>query len=608
MRLFSKESLETLRQRVDLVEVLSSHIDLKRTGASYKALCPFHEEKSPSFVIQKGDSHYHCFGCGAHGDSIQFLMSHLKMSFLDSVESLAQRFNVILQPLEAGEEKKGPNKAALKEALDIACRFYHFWLLHTSEGQDALHYLFGRGIDLEFIKRFRVGFSPNEPGILRKIMHDKFIKDEVLVEAGLLSFGKEGRERDFFQDRITFPIHDSGGAVIGFSARKYKETTFGGKYINTAETPLFKKSRVLFGLNYSRRRIAKERQAIIVEGQIDALRLIAAGFNITVAGQGTAFGEGHAKELMGLGLNQVYLALDSDEAGRQGTYKIGDLFQKEGVEVRIIKMPQGSDPDLFLREKGPMAFLELMKASDDYLTFVVGFLSAKLDLNSPAGKNELVQTLVKQIRAWNHPLMVHESLRKLSHLVQVPEAIVGVGQEYMPNIYIKKSASIGIQTIDPDRILESDFLRWLLLMAQEQPRFIEVARQNINLEDLHLTVCREVYRVCLECYNGQDTGDLLSVAIHLNDAEGQLLMAEILQKRVNRERAKEHFLETIQKILDRNWMERREEIKRRIQSGQSSDEEVLELVKRFDELKRTPPKVKVENDFSSRASSKCNDL
>lgn len=591
MPIFSKESLETLRQRVDLVDVLSAHMDLKRSGASYKGLCPFHDEKTPSFTIQKGDTHYHCFGCGAHGDSIHFLMTHLKMSFLDAVESLAQRFNVPLQQVESVAENKGPNKGALKEALDLASNFYQLMLLHTQEGHDALRYLYKRGIDIDFVRRFRIGLAPRESGMLRKIMHAKFIKDEILADAGLISPGRESGWRDFFQDRITFPICDATGAVIGFSARKYKEETFGGKYINTSETPLFKKSRVLFGLHHCRRRIAKDRKAIIVEGQIDALRLIASGFNITVAGQGTAFGESHAKELIALGLNEVYLAMDSDEAGRQAAYKIGDFFQKEGIETRVISMPQGDDPDSFLRENGPEAFLELMNSAVDYLTFAVKLFSQKMNVESPAGKNELVQLLTKQIRNWEQPLMVHESLRRLAHLVRVPEAMLGVGQDYMPNIYVKKSGNIGLQTIDPDRILESDFLRWLLLAGHSFASFIEMAKSNIKPEDLHTGVCRRLYEVYLSCHQENKPGDLLELAIHMEDEEGQLLLSEILQKKINVERAEEHYRESIQKILDRNWMEISEEIKAKVQSAQCSDEEASELMKRFAELKRNSPKV-----------------
>lgn len=589
MPLYSKESLEALRQKIDLAEVLSSHLEMKRSGASYKTLCPFHDEKTPSFMIQKGDSHYHCFGCGAHGDAIQFLMMHLKMNFTEAVESLAQRFNVPLQIIDGSDEKKGPNKSALKEALELACRFYHLILLNTEEGHRALEYLYQRGIDLDFIQRFRIGLAPKEPGLLRKVLHAKYIKDDIIGEAGLISPGKEGGWRDFFYDRITFPICDSNGAVIGFSARKYKEATFGGKYVNTPETPLFKKSRVLFGLNYCRRRIAKERKALVVEGQIDALRLIANGFNITVAGQGTAFGETHAKELITLGIRQVYLAFDSDEAGQQATYKVGDLFQKEGVEVCILQLPKGSDPDSYIRDNGPDAFLELMEHGIDYLTFAIHLHARNLDMASPAGKNELVQLLTKQVRAWNHPLMVHESLRKLAHLMNVPETLVGVGQEEIPNIYIKKFANIGVQTIDPEKILESDFLRWLLLLGNDQPHIVELAKSNLTIEDFYSSVCRQFFQTYLDLYETKGKCDLTSLAIHAENVEVQQLASELMHKKVNIERANVHFEETIQKILNRNWMKAREAIRIKIQSGQLSDEELLVLMKQFDDLKRSPP-------------------
>lgn len=591
MVIFSKESLEVLRQRIDLVEVMSAYVDFKKSGASYKALCPFHDEKTPSFMIQKGDSHYHCFGCGAHGDAIQFLMNHQKMSFLEAVESLAQRFNVFLEKTEEIEEKKGPSKAALKEALTFASQFYHYCLLHTHEGHEALQYLYKRGLDLAFIRHFQIGWAPKAVGVMRKMMHAKSIWNEVLLEAGLLTIGKDGQPRDFFYDRIMFPIHHHTGGVIGFSARKYKEETFGGKYVNTPETSLFKKSKVLFGLNYSRKRIAKERKAIVVEGQIDALRLIQAGFDISVAGQGTAFGEGHVKELMTLGINQVFLALDADNAGQEATQKIGDLFQREGIEVRVVQMPFGEDPDSFLMQKGPEAFLKLLEESTDYLHFLVKHLSRHLNMESPAGKNELIQQIAKQIRSWNHPLMVHESLRKLAHMTKVPEDIVGVGRDVVPNLYIKKSASIGVQTIDPDRIFEADLLRWLLLLGESHPQFIDMVQQNLKMEDFRVPICRQLYQIYLENRAHQRPCDLLSLASQMDEAEGQVFISELLQKKINKERAETHLKEAIQKLLDRNWMQKREEIKIKIQSGQYSDEEIASLVRQFDELKRNPPQV-----------------
>ncbi|MBS4168598.1 DNA primase [Parachlamydia sp. AcF125] len=596
MTVFTKESLETLRQRIDLVDVLSAHLDLKRTGASYKALCPFHDEKTASFVVQKGDNHYHCFGCGAHGDAIHFLMNHLKMSFLEAVEYLANRFHVHLDRVEHGEGTKTVNKARLREALSIAMEFYHFALLHTPEGHQALHYLYQRGIDLGFIQYFKIGFAPPLVGMLRKVLHARSISDEVMLEAGLLIETKEGKKKEFFSDRILFPIHHPSSGVIGFSGRKFKEETFGGKYVNTAETPLFKKSRVLFGLNYCRKRIAKERRAIIVEGQIDALRLIYTGFNLTVAGQGTAFGEGHVKELMQLGVQTVYLALDPDGAGQEAAAKIGNLFQKEGVDIKIVSLPPQMDPDVFLRERGPEAFQALLQKSVDYLPFLVSHLSKKFNCVSPAGKNELVQTVTAQIQQWNHPVMVHESLRQLAHLMQVPESVVT--QDVLPrssHAFVKKGASIGTAaSVDPDRILECDLLRWMLLMGETHPHLIEMVGLNLKVEDFSHAACGHLFTTFLEGHQNQKAPDLLSLAIALDNEEGQTLISEILEKKINKEKAEEHFKETVQRILDRNWMKRREEIKMKIQSGQLSDDEALDLVKQFDELKRHPPQLKTK--------------
>lgn len=585
MQIFTKECLEAVRQRVDLVDMLSAHIELKKAGASYKALCPFHDEKTPSFMVQKGESHYHCFGCGAHGDAITFLMTHLKMGFSDAIESLAQRFNV---PLEYSDSPamKGPNKGDLKTALDCACRLYHFLLLHTPEGHAALDYLFSRGLDLEFIRQFQIGLA-SKSGILRKTLHAKFISDEIMAEAGLITLIKEKEWRDFFTDRITFPIRDATGSVIGFSARKYKEETYGGKYVNTPETPLFKKSKVLFGLNYSRRRIAKERKAIIVEGQIDALKLIYAGFNFTVAGQGTAFGEGHVKELIKLGINQVFLALDADGAGQEAAVKIGNMFQREGIEVRLVQLPEGADPDAYLRRNGPEAFLELLEKSNDYLTFLVRYESKKINPDSPAGKNELVRTIAQKIYAWEQPLMVHESLKKAAHLLQVPDSMMGLDQLHTPNIYIKKSASIGLQTINPEQILETDYLRWLFRCSKEHPQFLQWGIHNIAPEDLLDPICRQFYQIYL-----REPADLAAMANQMPGDDAQAWFSVLMQKKINVEKAEPLFKESMQRILDRNWMQKREEIKIKIQAGNCSDEQASELLKQFEEIKRHPPKVK----------------
>ena len=581
MALYTEESLDNLRSKIDLVELLSAHIQLKRAGASYKALCPFHEEKTPSFVLQTGDDHYHCFGCGAHGDAIAFLMNHLKMNFVEAVESLADRFGVTLEKTEQEGKKRGLDRNRLKEALELACNFYHTLLLHTEEGHQALQYLYQRGLDLDFIRTFRLGFAPTIRNAFLTLAKGEGISEEILIGAGLTT----EKGRDFFSERITFPITDPFGNVIGFSARKLKEETFGGKYINTSETPLFKKSHILFGLSYSRQRIAKERKAIIVEGQMDALRLIYAGCNLTVAAQGTAFGEGHVKLLSDLGVNQVFLAMDGDSAGKSAASKIGNLFQKKGLEVSILLLPKGSDPDSFVKKHGIEPFLKLMQSPTDYLTFLVQLASSGIDLKNPAQKNEMLRKLTDQIRSWEEPVMIHESLRKIAQLTAVPESVVGVGASPQPH-FIRRMGIAGMQIVDPDRILETDLLRWLLLRKDE--RLFTITKLNVAPDLFRNPLCKRIFSKLIK---EEGPRDLIALGSTLEKEDEQNLLSEIVQKKVNPDRAEEGLVEVIHRLLIRKWMEEREAIKTKIQSGSCSEEEVLKLAKAFDEIKKNQPTV-----------------
>ncbi|MGM0440527.1 MAG: DNA primase [Chlamydiota bacterium] len=590
MGYYTKESLENLRQRIDLVEVLSSHIDLKRAGAAYKALCPFHDEKTPSMIIRQGDTHYHCFGCGAHGDAIQFLMTFLQMSFVEAVESLAERFNVHLEQSSYREGERREDLSPVKDALECATRIYHFILIHTPEGKPALEYLQQRGMDLEFIKRFRIGYSSGISGAFHKMMNEKGYSDEVLIKAGIISITRYGQKREFFSERIMFPVQNAMGGIIGFSARKIREEVFGGKYINTSETPLFKKSQILFGLNFCRRKIAKERKVIIVEGQIDALKLIQSGFDYAVAPLGTAYGEQHTKALMDLGVTKVYLAMDSDAAGKEATAKVGDLLQKKSLDVYCLEMPEGSDPDLIINNQGAQGFQSLMDNSSDYLTFLVNYMAEKHDFKSPAVKSKVVGQIANLIRQWEEPVLIHESLRKLASLTRVPEDVIGV-EGVMPKLQIKRAGTVGGAKVDADKILESDLLRWLLLLGGTNNDIVKLAAANLRPEALKDPVCRKIYQTYLQAFQNDEPRDMLSLAISLDDSEGQNFLAEITNKRINNERAQQHLSEVVKKILDRNWMEKREEVRMRIHNGAASDDEIMALVKEFDELKKNPPKL-----------------
>lgn len=585
MAIYSKESLDVLRQKIDLGEVISSYVSMQRSGASYKCLCPFHEEKTPSFMVHKGDSHYHCFGCGAHGDAISFLMEYVKMTFVEALESLAERFQVSLEKVE--EEEKGPNKKRLKQALEKASAFYRFFLLHSDEGREALEYLYEREIDLPFIEQFEIGYAPKQGDMVYKLLKAEGFSEEELQLAGLLHIGATGRRKDFFSERITFPVRDRMGVVIGFSARKFKEETFGGKYVNTSETPLFKKSHILFGFSYSRQRIAKERKALVVEGQIDALRLIFNGFDFTVAGQGTAFGDGHVKELLSLGINQVYLAFDGDKAGQEAAVKVGDLFQNKGMEVLILSLPKGSDPDAFLREHGKEAFSELLTKGIDYLSFYYKHLSSVQDMSSPSKKNEIVETIAARVRAWEHPILVHESLKKLAEVAGLPQEILGV--EPLPRVQIARSSPLIPSRIDPDRILEMDLLRWLVLSPDPASFSFQMIEKYLCKEDFKIAACAGLFGTYLGL-SFEERRDWLTLAGHLKQKEEQEILNELLQKKVNKQKIEEYVIETIKKLLHRNWTQRKEEILEKIKQN-SSEEEVFALAKVFNDLSKNPPQV-----------------
>ncbi|MCH9613035.1 MAG: DNA primase [Chlamydiia bacterium] len=593
MSTFTKESLNLLRDRIDLIEVISSHVQLKRTGGYYKGLCPFHTEKSPSFVVQKGDSHYHCFGCGAHGDALAFMMNYLKLSFVEAVETLAAKYQVQLDHADPDEAKKFNKQKSeekeIKTALDQVANFYHFYLLHTPDGQAALEYLYERGIDLDFIHTFKVGYAPADS----RLQFDYFQKEKltpfILEKAAITKKDAKGKVYPFFSKRITFPITDNLGRIIGFSARKINEETFGPKYVNTSETAVFKKSKVLFGLSYSRRRIAKEHRAVIVEGQIDALRLIQEGLNITVAGQGTAFGQEHVNQLVKLGIHRVDLAFDGDNAGKEAAIKVGHMFQKEGVDVSVICFPPGLDPDGVLCEGGIEAFMGYMDRGIDYLNFLVDFHSENVNTQTPAGKNQLVKMISDKIHEWEHPLMVHEGLKKLANILQVPENVIDQKRGSAPPIAMRTQMSIGSVNIDPDRILEVDLLRWIALVGQSDQSLVELICKNIHPDDFLVAACKRIYTKCLEVFEAEQSLDLIHIITSLEDTEERLFLSEILSKKVQADRAQEGVTRGIEKILQRNWLLKRESIKTRIQRGGHTEDQLLSLAKEFDELKKNPP-------------------
>lgn len=590
--MYDSDSLTALRQRVDLLEIVQSHLTLKRSGSTYKGLCPFHEEKSPSFLIKAGDSHYHCFGCGAHGDAIDFLMRFLGLGFAEAAEMLAQRYAIHLErrsPEERGGAKTSP-KRRLKECLARAQHFFHFWLLFAQEGESARRYLTERSIDVAFVERFELGLAPERSGVLRRYLQEHGFTARELQEAGLL--GEQGR--DFFSKRILFPIRDALGHPIAFSGRKFQEETFGGKYINSPDTALFHKSSVLFGLFECRRQMAKARAAVVVEGQVDALRLIHAGFDRVCAPLGTAFGQGHARELHKLGVRSVCLAFDGDSAGEAAAVKAGHHCSRWALDVQVLQFERGQDPDALILQRGLGEFERLLTQASGFLEYLFARAGDWTDL-APGAKQVWIDSTAAEIQEWEHPVLVHESLRRLAHLAQIPEK--ALLQPRPLKTGARQSSVEGdsptSKPLEPERILEGVFIGSLLQVAQQarwRPALLRASAQ-LRPEDLQLKAAGAIYRQLLKKGESQTLPTLSSLIHSTPDVETARLLHEIAERKWSSSRAPGQFQESLNAIVRRNWMTRREAIRLRIQSGTQSDEQAMALTRELAELIQNPPPI-----------------
>ena len=574
----TQECLLHLRNTIDIIEVLSSHIKMQRMGNTYKALCPFHHEKSPSFVVNIGEDHYHCYGCGAHGDAIAFLMNHLGMRFTEAVEWLAHRFNV---PLQYEEGKNAIVRAPvqkLKEALSSTSQLFQLHLQKSPEGQKALEYLRKRGLTPEFARQFGLGFAPADEALTLDFFRKKRFAKQDLIQSGLLKEAK-GRSRPFFSNRITIPILDVSGHVMGFSARKIDDEVFGGKYINTSETPLFKKSHVLFGLHYSRRRIVKEKRVILAEGQLDVLRLIYEGLDLAVCAQGTAMGAEHIKELLRLGIESAYIAFDGDAAGQKAAIKVGNLLQAEGVEVFVVPFQENEDPDSYLQNRGKEQLVQILRQSTPYIPFLVRALKKFVGVDTPAKKNKVVCTIAKMLGEWRHITMIHEAKKQFAFLLDAPtEAFDG---QKGPSTTIPKPVA---KTAIKEDILEREFLRYFLYLGQNYPEKTHAISAYLHREDLLEKEYQDLYTACIEQVQNTGRCDIILMTSSCTTDSQRDTLDQVLNRSIDYALVKKGLLEVMQKILDRNWLRKRQQVLQKMRTSQTP-EALTGLAKEYDNLK-----------------------
>ncbi|MEA2405938.1 MAG: primase [Thermoleophilaceae bacterium] len=445
MALFTKDTIDRVRDAVDMVHLVGEKTDLRRVGTRWTGLCPFHDERTPSFSVNAEEKLYYCFGCGEGGDAFKFVQQTEALEFQEAVELLAERFNVRAEREEDDPraEQRRRRRERLHALLDRAASFYSAYLVKAGEAQAARDYLRSRGLSDEVLTEFRVGYSPSAWDRMLLGARESGFTEEELIAAGLAQRGRSGGLYDRFRGRIMFPLADARGKVLGFGARQMGEDR-GPKYLNTSENDLYHKGRQLFGIDVARKEAMKSARFVVVEGYTDVLALHQAGIREAVAIMGTAMTQEQLAELAKVGDSNrrgaVYLALDADRAGRDAMLRAARLAEDRGVDLRVIDMPEGTDPAELVNSEGAASFTERMDRAAPMIEFQVRRVLADADLDTPSGRDKALgeaRNLISAVpdRTATRDALVREAADRLDvpvDYVMAPTAPVAASAPAMP--------------------------------------------------------------------------------------------------------------------------------------------------------------------------------
>jgi DNA primase len=423
--LISSESLERVKQAVDIVEVISAHTDLRRQGARWVGLCPFHEERTPSFSVDAQEKLYHCFGCGVGGDTIKFIEEKEGLGFAEAVELLADRYGVELEREreDPRAEAKRQQKRRLGELLDRTASFYAAYLWESDEAAKAREYLMERGLSEEALRAFAVGYAPSAwDKVLLRGQRAGF-KVEELRGVGLVQRGRGGGEYDRFRSRIMFPIRDRRGRTLGFGGRAMRSDQ-GAKYVNTAETDFFHKSHMLYGVDLAKGAIAKQGRAIVAEGYTDVLALHQAGIEEAVGVMGTAITDEQVAALSGM-VEEVVLALDADAAGQEAMLRAQRVAAGRKMRLRVAAMPAGEDPaEMLAAEGGAERFRALLDGAVELTAFQVDLVLGRTDVSSPAERDRALAEVAPVLAGLGESASRDDLVRRVAERLDLEPAMV----------------------------------------------------------------------------------------------------------------------------------------------------------------------------------------
>lgn len=494
---YPQEVIEEVRARNDIVDVISGYVRLQKKGASYFGLCPFHNEKSPSFSVSPGKQMYYCFGCGAGGTVLTFLQQYENATFNEAMKILADRAGIKLPEAEYSEEaKKRENHRAKLLAVNKEAAKYFYYQLRAKQGEQGLTYLKNRQLGDETIHKFGLGFANKTSDDLSKYLKQKGYSDELIGEAGLGTFDERYGMHDKFWNRVIFPIQDMNHRVIGFGGRVMGDGK--PKYLNSPETPVFDKSRNLYGLNFARS--SRKNQFILCEGYMDVITMHQAGFTQAVASLGTAFTAGQAS-LLKRYADEVLLAYDSDGAGVRAALRAIGILREAGLTGRVISFAPYKDPDEFIKADGAEAFERRLSEAENSFFFEIRILSEEFDLNDPAGKTKFHREIAKKLCNFSEEAeranymeaiaekyhIGHDNLRKLVNAAAAQTGLIRPVERPKSGIQSKKTPE------DSAKRVQKLLLTWLVERPEIYPKIKKYITEEDFTEELYRQVAERLF-------------------------------------------------------------------------------------------------------------------
>lgn len=513
--------LEEILSRVNIVELISAYIPLKRAGRNFKANCPFHHEKTPSFMVSPERQIYHCFGCGQSGNAFKFLMDYEHLDFLEAVELLAKKTGTTIPERHPEDKTSTSFYQQLYKINDLAALFYK-QALKSDLSKHAKGYIAKRGISAESLELFGMGFAPEKWDALINHMRSKNVSLDLLEKAGLIIPKENGGYYDRFRNRIIFPIQDLKSRCIGFGARLFMESDkSGAKYMNSPETPVYVKGRNLYGLNFAKDAIREKDSVVIVEGYLDFIIPYQYGIKNLVASCGTALTSDQVA-LLKRYTNNAVIVYDADNAGQMATLRSLDIFIEETMDVRIVSLPKGLDPDLFVRKNGPDAFQKLIAEAKDIFDYKLDALKSRYDGKDIRGRTQICSEMLPTLNRFKNAILQSGYVKKLSEDLSIPEESIlqelrklGAGKAPIA----QSNAGYKKPEINPTEKL-------LIKLMLEEKEFIGQIRQHLNPGDFHDEKTSKLVSVLFDLFGQGKDIDPSSLINYFDDDESMRFICE----------------------------------------------------------------------------------